>query len=185
MAINASAVHGFSASATSRAKPHESGITLLELLTVISLIVIMAAIAVPQYKNLASRHRVDSDTMRLITALKQARNTAVTQHTSTTLCPSLDQVHCTDDWKAPLMLFASHGETGQREHSNNDIITSWQSGRATTNYRGFGSRRYIRFTPWGATHSQNGTFTICSDAASKKVILYKSGRSRTEKGKGC
>lgn len=156
----------------------QRGITLPELLIAITLIVMLTSIVMPGYTQLTNHHEVNADAWRLSLALQEARHTAITSGTHVTLCPSLDKRHCIDDWTAPLILFNREDTKGQVKSTDDDIITSWQASHHQIRYRGFGSNRYIRFTPRGTTDNQNGTFIVCTADVAKRVIIYKSGRAR-------
>lgn len=164
------------------------GFTLIELLVVIALVVIMTTWAVPSFQSLIERSRIATEVMRLRTALAQARNTAVTRRVPITVCPSLNQKDCVQDWKAPLMLFVNKGTAGERNIVSEPVLKTWPASEAgSVAYSGFGSERYIRYRPNGAPKGQNGTYTICrsSQPTGVDIILSAYGRARSTASSRC
>lgn len=65
----------------------QQGFTLIELMIVLMLIAIMAAIGVPGFQTMFQNSRLVSATNNLLGALQYARSEAVTQRTAVTVSP--------------------------------------------------------------------------------------------------
>ena len=62
------------------------GFTLIELIITIAISAIVLAIAVPSFQTIIEKNRIASETDRLFTALKQARNNAIITGSPSFLC---------------------------------------------------------------------------------------------------
>ena len=169
-----------------RRRHRGAGFTLIELLVTLAVMVIMATVAVPSYQEFSARNEVAAEVMRIKTALALARNTAITRRTTITVCPTTDQQACATDWQQPLMLFENLGTGGQRDTATEPIMKRWPESPASVAYKGFGSDRYIRYTPAGSPQAQNGTFTICmNQQPASLLVLSAVGRLRYSQGENC
>lgn len=70
------------------------GFTLLELLVVIVITAVLAAIAIPQFRTMIQKHRVRSATDNLQASLDYARAEAVLRATYVSVCASADNATC-------------------------------------------------------------------------------------------
>lgn len=66
-----------------------SGFNLIELLIVMSIVAIMAAIGIPSFKYVTTSNRVSSEVNSLLGDMQYARNEAVKEGQTITVCPSL------------------------------------------------------------------------------------------------
>lgn len=66
------------------------GFTLIELMIIVALLGIFAAIAVPSFTQFISNNRTQSANNELLSLLQFARSTAVSQRTTISVCPSDD-----------------------------------------------------------------------------------------------
>ena len=70
------------------AKPKQSGVTLVELLAVISMVAILMAIGVPSYRYVTVSNRVSGEINSLLGDLQYARYEAVKEGLPVTVCPA-------------------------------------------------------------------------------------------------
>ena len=94
----------------------QSGFTLTELLAVISIAAILAALAAPSFRDMVRDNRVTASTNTLIAHLAFARSEAITRRTTVVLCRSADPVNITPvcgggvtDWTTGWLVFANVG----------------------------------------------------------------------------
>src|SRR5690554_6132555 len=69
--------------------PRQRGLTLIELLVALVVMIIMVGWAVPSYQRMTARQEVSSEVLRLKTALSMTRSAAITRRTQVALCPTV------------------------------------------------------------------------------------------------
>jgi type IV fimbrial biogenesis protein FimT len=75
-------------------KRMQHGTTLVELLTVVSIVGILLAIGVPSYKYVTTANRVSAEVNALLADMQFARSEAVKEGQMVTVCPSAGQAQC-------------------------------------------------------------------------------------------
>jgi type IV fimbrial biogenesis protein FimT len=75
------------------------GFTLVELMVTILIVAVLAAIALPSFRNVIQRNRVAAASNDLLASLSYARNTAITRGQLVSMCPSTDGANCTSAGK--------------------------------------------------------------------------------------
>jgi len=138
---------------------HMSGITLLELVTVMTIVGIIAAIGVPSFKYVTSSNRVASEMNALVGDLQYARTEAIKEGLPITVCASSNGTQCSGagntTWQTGWIIFpdlnsnqtVDAGETVLRVQNaftkafgGTDTLTSNDNFTALTfNREGFGS----------------------------------------------
>ncbi len=76
------------------------GFTLVELMVTILIVAVLAAIALPSFRNVIQRNRVAAASNDLLASLSYARNTAITRGQLVSMCPSADGSSCTSAGQA-------------------------------------------------------------------------------------
>jgi len=137
-----------------------SGFTLVELLTTLAIVALVASLAAPSMDNLirkTNRHAAVSDMIRLINL---ARNTAIMEQQVTTLCPLDENDDCTHDWSGTITVFRDP-ESDKSLSNESDVIREAESvvgGKWTANTA---SRPYFRFMPSGIADYAIGNIVWC------------------------
>jgi type IV fimbrial biogenesis protein FimT len=75
-------------------KRSQYGITMIELLTVVSIVAILLGIGVPSFRYVTTSNRVSSEVNALLSDMQFARSEAVKEGQMVTVCPSANQNQC-------------------------------------------------------------------------------------------
>lgn len=165
----------------------KAGFTLIELVTTMSVVAILASIAAPSFAGFLERQRASAAITSLMTHMALARVAAISRNQRSILCPSSDGVHCeaSTDWSAGWMLF--HDEDGNRMPDSSDEILRVDLEPTSRHLRVFSTtgRQQLRYLPDGRSAGTNLTISICNkdDELLGKVIVNNMGRPRSERPK--
>jgi len=92
------------------------GFTLIEFLVALSVLAVLATIAVPSLQNFIRDNRLTAETNNLIGHLQYARSEAIKRRVPVTACASADGIVCaeTPHWENGWIVFSdASGELGQ------------------------------------------------------------------------
>jgi len=158
----------------------QQGLTLPELLVSLTIVSTLTVGAVSLLNGLIQDNRLVAEVNLFVAALQLARNEAVMHGRRVVLCPSKDQVNCSNSsaWSDGWMLFAS--DNREREAGEVLLHTGNPLGAGVilqaSNYR-----KRIVFQPDGSSGGSNSAFTFCDTrkaARPRVVCLANSGRPR-------
>jgi type IV fimbrial biogenesis protein FimT len=130
------------------------GFTLLELLVVIALIAIVAAIATPSFRDAGLGSRLRAVTNNMLASIQLARSEAIKRNVAVTLCRSADGSTCaaSGGWEQGWVLRDATGE----------VISSQQRVPGGLKVLQAGGYAALTFQPIGIG-ATSATFTICRD----------------------
>lgn len=127
------------------------GITLIEMLTVISIVAIMAAVAVPMFGSVTKSSRVSAEINGLLGDIQLARAEAIKESQTVTICASADGASCSDSnsWQTGWIVFTDLG-ADQAVDNANDTVWRIQSSFPSNYYLVSNTGVYaISFNPEG------------------------------------
>ena len=164
-----------------------AGFTLIELVTTLSVMTILASIAAPSFAGFVERQRASAAISSLMTHMALARMSAITRNRRAVLCPTTDGQHCEagTDWSTGWMLFAD--DDGNRKVDAADDILRIDLEPTSRHLRVFSTsdRQQLRYLPDGRSAGTNLTVSICNKGGELlgQVIVNNMGRPRSERPK--
>jgi type IV fimbrial biogenesis protein FimT len=162
-----------------------AGVTLIELVTVIAVLIITLGIALPGFSSFLASNQQTSLINQFATSLNHARYYAVQSSQTVVLCPSSDLKFCTGgiDWQQGYISFIDKNYNRLRDE-NEEILATTQIDRGDIQIQTSTGRRKITFYPSGSSPGSNVTIKFCSSLPNiqgKALILSNSGRTRLSK----
>ena len=164
-----------------------AGFTLIELVTTMSVLVILAGIAAPSFAAFLERQRASAAMNSLMTHMALARVSAITRNRRAVLCPSTDGRNCetSTDWSAGWMLFLD--DDGNRTADASDEIIRVDLEPTSRHLRVISTtgRPQLRYLPDGRSAGANLTVSICNQNGELlgQVIVNNMGRPRSDRPK--
>ncbi len=171
----------------------QTGVTLLELLATIAVLVILAGVGLPEMSRFLHRQRIASAHSELQAALAYARGEAVRRMAQVSLCrraAGKGEPRCADggrDWSEGWIVFVDRSaQTRSRDPVMGEILQV---------HRGFAKDATLTFTAprgtsltydgegWPDRNFVGGSFRFCSKAdpsLGKRLVASRLGRLRSE-----
>lgn len=160
----------------------ERGVTLLELLVVVTIVAILATLASPSFGSLRRTAGVGTAATELLAALHFARSAAALDGRPVTLCLSADGQACVASSSDPAngwLVFAQPG-AGVVSASTSVVPPILRQFHVTDGVVVRGSRAAVTFWP-AARMSLTSTFDLCDarrEVAGRAVVVSQTGRPR-------
>ncbi len=156
-------------------KPHH-GVTLIELLVTLSIVVILATVAAPSLYHFVTSNRLSSITTEFMGILGNARSEAVKTSLPTIVCASSDLTNCTGSWSQGWISFIDNDRSSSR--TNGDTYLR-RNTALPDNYTANGSSNTIIFERDGRTNADD-TIVFCrgSDESRAQAIIITPTRPR-------
>lgn len=167
------------------------GFTLVELMIVIAIAAILAAIALPQMNVFTQNNRLVSQVNLLMVTLNEARSSAVTRGRRVVVCESNNGAGCNGEWTDGWMSFVDIAGNGSFDAATDEVLTVMRAVPAgVVIHRD--QANSIAFSPLGTLINADGSpatalFIICDDPlmpnyrgsqSARGVIVDPTGRSR-------
>jgi len=113
-----------------------AGFTLLEVITVMGIVGILAAIAIPSFRYVTYSNRVASEVNALVGDLQYARTESIKQGIPITVCASADGATClgTATWDSGWIIFPDLNSNQQVDVASETVIRS--QGALATSFGG-------------------------------------------------
>jgi type IV fimbrial biogenesis protein FimT len=106
-------------------KIRSRGVTLIELLTALTVLGVLMAIAAPSFRQFTANSRTTAATNQLVTALNMARSEALRRSSNVVVCTSSNQATCSGstDWVDGWIVFADLNRNGTVDAD--ELVQSW------------------------------------------------------------
>lgn len=173
--------------------PHpERGFSLVETLSVVAILGILAGVAVPSLQSVGGSMRVSSASNELLADLLLARSEAIKRNTRVVVCKSGDGQACATSgtWQQGWIVFADLDGNGLRA-ATEPLLQRQTGGPAALRISGNASlASYVAYVANGSTRLTNGgfqagTFTVCQASRqatpARQIVINATGRPRVQK----
>lgn len=161
-----------------------AGFTLIELVTTLSVMTILAGIAAPSFAGFVERQRASAAISSLMTHMSLARTAAITYRQSAVLCPSSTGTSCLAgaDWSGGWLLFLDTDENHQRDAGEEIVRADLEPTSRHLDVISTTGRPHLRYMPDGRAAGTNLTISICNRQQELlgSVIVNNMGRPRSE-----
>lgn len=169
----------------SRYKIQTQGVTLVELIVTVSILSILATMAIPSFNMLVTNNRVASYANRFIGSLMLARSEAAIRGRRVVVCKSSDGANCvtTGNWAQGWIVFVDTDNDATVD-SGEDILrvqSALASGFTLTGDTNVAN--YISYSSDGRGrlingNTQNGTISLCTTGSQRAITLNAVGRAK-------
>lgn len=108
-------------------KNRQAGVTLIELMTALGILGILAAVAVPSFREYTRNTRVQAASNDLFTALSLARSESLRRGQPVAVCASTDSETCegSDNWATGFILFNDNGAIAGEIDGDEVVLQAW------------------------------------------------------------
>ncbi len=144
---------------------------------------ILLSIGIPHWGYLVENNLIIAERQQFYALLQFARQTAVMQRQTITLCPSQDMLQCSghyQSWHTGYMVFVDTNGNKQREAQETRLRVS-TAARAGVLIQTSSGRRAIRYRMDGSAWGSNVTIRFCAynhPTLNRTLVVHGSGRVR-------
>lgn len=159
-------------------KTNRKGFTLIELMTTIAVVSVLAVVVVPGMRNFLQNNRLAAQSNDFITALAVARSEAVMRGTPVSVCRSADGATCGGSWANGWIIFTDTATAGAAPVVGELLRVSG----ALSGGSQLAGPGYLRYLPSGRLDTggvQDFTLTIpdCSGNQQRSIAVLPTGRA--------
>jgi type IV fimbrial biogenesis protein FimT len=157
----------------------QTGFTLVEQLTVLTVLSVLLAVSAPQLGPQLERQRLRAASSELLHALRFARANATLAGRPVVLCPSEDGESCTtrSDWSGGWIVYADGNRNQGFDAGEEMLLVHRLTGRGPS-VRTSDGRRRIVYRDSGTSGGSNVRFVLCGGDRGMQIIVANSGRVR-------
>ncbi len=167
-------------------KSAHSGFTLIEILLVVSLLSLLAALALPSFGTMIRNARTQSSSNLLTSHFALARMAAVKHNALVSVCPLAQEGICStnSDWSRGWMVFLDP-DGNRKPDALRQVLQVEHRRLSVQSILSNTTRPQLRYRPDGTSTGSNLTIWICEDHQLQMTLIVSSaGRVRTERPVG-
>ncbi|WP_426369195.1 GspH/FimT family pseudopilin [Pseudocolwellia sp. HL-MZ7] len=167
-------------------KKKQQAFTMVELLVGISVVAILAAVALPSLNSFTVSMRVDNEISELHRLLLIARNTSVNSGQNVVVCPIVNG-SCTDDWTKEISVFIDFNQNNDFDAAagaipSDEIIRVKSAISSSNDQFQYSNGAFLTYNSLGnlPINNNESTFSYCPYGytdASRGIIVAVSGRA--------
>lgn len=165
-----------------RSRGRSGGFTLVEVITVIAIASILAAVGIPNLYNATRSTRISAQANEFVGTLNYARSEAVKRGQRVTVCKSANGTSCatTGNWDQGWIVFVDANNNDTRE-STEELLRVRDGLEGNSTLIGTGNTvQYITFERNGSA-TKDGDIALRNKTKGVNIKLILSGRIRTER----
>ena len=139
-----------------------TGFTLIETITVMSIVAILMAIGVPSYRYITTANRMSSDINGLLGDFQYARAEAIKEGQTVSVCATTDFVSCTTAgvaWQTGWLVFTDSPALGTI-NGNDTVLRVQKAFSNQDTLQGDNTIRFVSFNREGFTTGLPGPITL-------------------------
>ena len=158
----------------------QNGFSVIELMITIAIAALLVTVAIPGFTRLIEGTKVRSALFSLQNQIQTARESAVFDNHTVTMCP-LFNGSCTDLWNKGYAIFFDLNANRKFDPEDTMISQYAPLPNVTLLWNPVKNSNALQYSATGATYktTQNGTFSLCSDNAfvpAYGIIINRQGR---------
>jgi type IV fimbrial biogenesis protein FimT len=166
----------------SRSAHLQHGVTLVEQIMVLAIVIALTGMAIPSMRKLLSRNQLQVAQTDFIAALRHARETAIVSGKRTLFCPTRDGNRCNDDTRWDNGWLLGHDANGDNQPDSRPLYVSLgHSYHGELIISSTTGRHVVRFHPDGSASGSNITLLFCQPSSANhalSVVVSNAGRVR-------
>lgn len=157
------------------------GFTLVELLITLIIVAMLASMAAPSMNELSQKARRNAAVNDMVGLINLARNTAIIEQRTITICPLNENNECGHDWNRPITAFRDP-DASKILSNPNQIVRVLQTRKGGGWQANTSVRPYFRFMPTGIANYAIGNLIWCPNdldmSSAAQLVINRGGRVR-------